>query len=654
MVEEELEGEDQEDTHENNINILNIEIPETGLMESEKLISNGEKNQDELITFEEMRRQQYVVQGPNTEKEGGIQGKEESYQSSGIKRGQLLVDKVEKKRQEVENVLESIEERTILMEVFDDIELEIQSFINNLERNDFESVGMNLYKQNSKKYSEDLQTRLMEIEEKYQNLEKEMIELKNENEKMRRTQEELQFSNEFEETQRENYKHNNEESIVDKRKEEHYEEEEDYEEDEMKGVEVYNGELVEEDEGEREQVEDEAQDSRTERQKAMEDMNKEITGEINEMIFDLLEVIEDVNISTVEKMKVIRIFLHHTHDLLGTHEQMHFIEQSRDYNTEEGSHLMQQFPTNPIESDQEEGNDQQKSEKNEMEPEEQDKNENETNLECWEEKLEVIPDGQEDYLSREIVIIEEKQLTEIKEDDGSEDYDSQDPKNQIMNNLDDAQERDFREERGYSSLEVLHDRTGETEVSRNQKFEHENYESAKIIRDIHRVGEVEQSLHDQVNELKDEKIGLKNKNIMLNDKISFLNQKLTLLETRLEEMEKSYLTVKSEKKEFWVNYEAKSKELKQVRLQLEEVTEQKKFIEEEMGRLTVEVEKKSDQVKDLLNKIDSLHEINGQLVAENELKSQELIESSLIRSSMYTGNTPLKNDSERNGKTQTG
>jgi chromosome segregation ATPase len=212
-----------------------------------------------------------------------------------------------------------------------------------------------------------------------------------------------------------------------------------------------------------------------------------------------------------------------------------------------------------------------------------------------------------------------------------------------MNQVETNQGKEFRDERGYSSLEVMHDRAGETETKVGN-YEREGYESAHLIEERRREGgsrkgsQIEECLHDQINELEDEKVGLKNKNIMLNDKISFLNQKLALLETRLEEMEKSYLTTKAEKKEFRGRYETKSKQLKEANQKISELTEEKMKLEEEINRLHSNAEEKSEQVKEMIEKVESLQELNNQLALDNERKSQELMEYSLMRSSINTGN----------------
>ena len=670
-------------------NTLNIEIPESRTLKSEN--KSEEFENTEQITFEEMRRKQYVVQGPNTQ-DNEVEVDNNLYQSSGIKRGEMLIQKIIKKREEVNTILVSYENNETLITVFNQIEQEIRSFIQNLNASDFESVGMNLYKKTSQKYGENLQMRLMEIEDKYQNLEQEMVELRREN--MRMTQEmqkeEMESYNEEEyyeeepeelegdkeelgvELEEEKSREEDNEILSNQEEGNTYErttsnEEENLQELDIDGEEVEILEEVDiqeeqmnmveeemhiqeteiqvhdEDPNEQDFVEQNSDDERSERQKAMDEADKEITEEINEMIFDLLEVIEDKNISTVEKMKVIRIFLHHTHDLLGNHEQMHLMEQSHEYNTGEGSSLMQQYPSNPRESQMYMQNT--TEEKNEQEYEGLDKEDEETNLECWEDKLDIMPDNQEDYLSREIVVVEEKQLTEIKEDDGSEDYDSQDPKSQILNQIENNPGKEFRDDRGYSSLEVMHDRAGETETNVQSNYEREGYESANLMEDKRRNSspknsKIEESLQDQINELEDEKVGLKNKNIMLNDKISFLNQKLALLETRLEEMEKSYLAAKNEKKEFRGRYENKSKKLKEANQKIIELTEQKMRLEDEIHRLNNDADEKSEQVKEMIDKVESLQELNNQLALENDRKSQELMEYSLMRSSINTSISP--------------
>lgn len=629
-----------------------------------------------------MRRKQYVVQGPNEEIKNKETTKDDLYQSSGLKRGEILVDKMNKKRKELNEIINNIENGEVLMKIFNDIEQEIKTFILHLETKDFESIGMNLYKNKSKQSNERLQSRLMEFEEKYKNLERELIGLRNENEEMKKTHENLnlydsqkseyyhgseekiennyeedQLENNYEENQPENnYENNHEEDQYQnnydedqpEENNENGEDEDEKEKEEFEEIKVYNEASIED-------------DKKTEREKALEDVDKEITGEINEMICDLLEVIEDGNISTVEKMKVIRIFLHHTHDLLGTHEQMHFIEQSRDYNTNEGSSFMQQFPTNPREEDEETGQGEDEEERKfrnlDYNPENQSDLEDETNLECKEEKLEIIDDPNEEYLSREMTIVEEKQLTEIKEDDGSEDYDSQDPRSQIMNQLENPNTREYIEERGYSSLEILHDRAGESEGRRVIGHEHDNYESANVLTNNQVIGasisrqsqKRDYNLHEQISELEDEKVGLKNKNIMLNDKILFLNQKLKLLDTRLEEMERSYLSAKNEKKEYRSRFENKNQQLQELRQEMFEVLEKNKLLENKLENLKIDLEKKDFEVKELVGRFEKLQEFNNQLVNEFESKSQEMMDLSLLRSSVNTGNTPIKGDSDKNG-----
>ena len=59
---------------------------------------------------------------------------------------------------------------------------------------------------------------------------------------------------------------------------------------------------------------------------AKRNVDMDITKKINEMMFDLPEVIENKNISTVDKIKMIRIFLQHMYNLLGNHHQMYLVE----------------------------------------------------------------------------------------------------------------------------------------------------------------------------------------------------------------------------------------------------------------------------------------------------------------------------------------
>ena len=70
---------------------------------------------------------------------------------------------------------------------------------------------------------------------------------------------------------------------------------------------------------------------------AEQDLDMNITEKIDEMIFDLLEVIEDKNINMVEKKKIVRIFLHHVNDLLGNHEQMYLVKLSNEFRMGGGS-----------------------------------------------------------------------------------------------------------------------------------------------------------------------------------------------------------------------------------------------------------------------------------------------------------------------------
>lgn len=606
--------EGSEESHEEHRKTLNIEIPES------ETLKTGEFSQEEgRVTLEEMKRKQCMVQGPNSRRSDS---KENLYCSSGVRRGEMVLEKIGKKGQKMLEMVRSAEDKDVLQDMLGEVEREVALFIQHLRRADFESVGMNLYKQTSQKYSEGLQERLMEIEEKYHNLEREMAGLRMENEKMRKSQRGGPTTADFDCAETEEEAETTPSEVTAQR-----------------------GPVEEgQDAAERDvQAEAGGEDNAG----AEQDMDMEITEEINEMIFDLLEVIEDKNISTVEKMKVIRIFLHHTHDLLGNHEQMYLVEQSNEFRTGEGS--MRHKPASQGGNSAEEA-------ENETGSGEKDE---ETNLECWGEKLEALPDTEEDYLSREVYVVEEKQLTEIKEDDGSEDYDSHDPRSQLANQLDHPPPKDFRDERGYSSLEVLHDRAGETEIRNQATYDRSNYERANAIEELRREGEsrqtnkLEESLQDQINELEDEKVGLKNKNIMLNDKISYLNQKLVLLETQLEEMEKCYLTAKDNKREIRSRYEAKSKRLKEANQQVAELTKARQRLEEEVERLNLEAEKKAEQVQEILEKVESLQELNDRLATENDLKSQELLEYSLIRSSINTGATPFKNDSERHGKPET-
>ena len=50
--------------------------------------------------------------------------------------------------------------------------------------------------------------------------------------------------------------------------------------------------------------------------------------------------------------------------------------------------------------------------------------------------MEALPDTEKNYLSREIYMVEKKQLIKIKENDGSENYDSHDPRSQLATHLD--------------------------------------------------------------------------------------------------------------------------------------------------------------------------------------------------------------------------
>lgn len=611
------EEDEEEDEEEINENTLNIEIPMSRSIKSEDEVSGERQNDEEQITFEEMRKKQYVIQGANVESADKSVEKENLYESSGIKRGVLLIERIETKKQEMEDILEDAVEYEKVGQIFEDIEEEVQKFVKHMQKSDFESVGMNLYKQNSQKYSNELQERLLEIEEKYKNLENEMMELQKENEVMRRTQDELNVKQYLEDDQENAEPQENNQG-------------------------EFLGEFAEEDaqlktgqtKSDIAESKEDTIELTSQRRKTIEDMNKVFTDEINEMISDLLEVIEDGNINTVEKMKVIQIFLHHTHDLLENHEQMHLQEHSNQYTTEEDATLNAQMHSDMVESG--EGNEQ--------------NNEDEPELECWDEELDAMSDSPEDGLDQELVIMEDKQLTEIKEQEGSEDYNSNDPKSQLLEDEEDKKEhlQDQRDDRGYASYEVPHDRAGETGVPREMPFEN-NYESAHVQRTFTDEN-LERSYKDQINELEDEKVGLKNKNIMLNDKISFLNQKLALLETRLEEMEKSYLTVKGEKKEFRGRYEAKVKQLKEMHSKTSDLKEQIKFLENELDRTNLEVENKDKQVADMTEQISNLREINKQLVIESDLKTQELMDYSLLRGSEKTGGTPIKIDSDRHGR----
>ena len=232
------------------------------------------------------------------------------------------------------------------------------------------------------------------------------------------------------------------------------------------------------------------------------------------------------------------------------------------------------------------------AEKMENEKNSEEKNEK-TNLECWEKKLEALPDTEKNYLSREVKVVVMKQLTEIRENDESEDYDSYDLRSQLANHLDYPPPKDFKDERGYSLLEVLHDRAGETEICNQATFDRSNYERINTIEMLHQKRESKQtnklkeSLQNQIKKLEDEKMGFKNKNIIFNDKISYLNKKLVLLETQIKEMRKCYLTAKENKCKIRSCYKAKSEKLKETSQQVVELTKTREQREEKVDWLNL-------------------------------------------------------------------
>ena len=135
------------------------------------------------------------------------------------------------------------------------------------------------------------------------------------------------------------------------------------------------------------------------------------------------------------------------------------------------------------------------------------KKDEETNLECWEEELEILPGTEENYLSREVYVVEEKQLTEIKKDKKSEDYDSHDPRSQLANHPDHLLPKDFWNDQDYSSLEMMHDRKGETEICNQATFDRSDYKRTNTIEELHQeedsrqTNKLKESLQDQIKKL---------------------------------------------------------------------------------------------------------------------------------------------------------
>ena len=114
--------------------------------------------------------------------------KKNLYSSSGMRCRKLVFEKIGKKSQKMLEIVWSTKNMNLLQEMLDDIEREVTLFIQHLQRADFKSVGMKLYKQTSQKYIKGLQERLLEIEEKYHNLEHEMAGLHIKNGQMHKNQ----------------------------------------------------------------------------------------------------------------------------------------------------------------------------------------------------------------------------------------------------------------------------------------------------------------------------------------------------------------------------------------------------------------------------------------------------------------------------------
>ena len=169
-----------EELHEKYRKTFNIEIPESDTFKTGEFLQEKDR-----ITLKKMNRKKCMVKRPNNRRNNS---KENLYCSSGVWCRKIILKKIRKKSQKMLEMVRSTENKNLLQDMFDEIEREMTLFIKHFQRVDFESVGINLYKQTSQKYNKGLQERLLEIKKKYHNLEREMTELHMKNEKMHKSQ----------------------------------------------------------------------------------------------------------------------------------------------------------------------------------------------------------------------------------------------------------------------------------------------------------------------------------------------------------------------------------------------------------------------------------------------------------------------------------
>ena len=654
-------------------NILDLQISERHFSKFgeeksfEENVGQEEGEGEGTMTLDQMKRKKMRVQGCNmvSHNSSGDNSKSSLYKSSGVKRGNLLLDRLSKKSKEIHRILISLQEETngevddiidILTRENQNLVREVEDFLEKQISNQFEGQNNYLYNRNHQTESEELQSKLGGLMQDYQLLEQEMERLRTENDHFRRVAEQIEDSADVQA----NYEHNNNEQIFNEN--------------------PTSGELSQQEGPPDQQLHfnEERQNSGSaeldlqpnddyDLQKSSQGRTpEELESDINEMIFDLLEVIEDTKSSTVEKTNVIRYFLYHTHDLLGSHNQDQMREYTQEFadqhkiliDEEDQNQEMESSDTNKEDSNSYHKGHQQvphQQEENVHEIElskESSQEEEETDLECWEERLEMVSSTVpfRDVIG-EVRMSEERPLTEIKEDD-SEEYRSND-KVLIDQNLSSNQNHENSSQsppRGVKSNlreEYLHEMNSEANVKDEEELLRVMKGGMFLSQGVRDVlsQSMEDSLKDHINELEDEKVQLKNQNIMLIDEISLLKQKIGLFENKLEDKNQMMEKVKGEKKEIYSWYENKSKKMKDTLLEVEAMKTQQHYMNTQIANLKENIEDKNELIKELNDKIDNLQEINNHLATENELRSHEMVDYSLMRSSDKTQTTPCKGNS---------
>ena len=392
-----------------------------------------------------------------------------------------------------------------------------------------------------------------------------------------------------------------------------------------------------------------------------------IENDIDDMIADLLEVIYNEEVDYPEKIKVIKIFLHHTYDLIQA-QKMGIIQNNYNENPEEQM-LKEQALRYGYEGEY--GLEGEEEDECELEGIREDEREDLPSMEfrSGQRRTPYTSEGKGKNSEREVgwrVVREEEEPEENKEDkeDSSGQYEAEgvgeeqryqskehhhlndnqlDPQASQQNvqsssheghpelAIQEADPRYYQQRRNSTSRDKEQE-----EYNTNSNTRNVNSRETPLVQSEEGNGRFE----EEIIELQRSKQEFAQKNIILNDEVDLLRQRNLLLQEKISDLKKNLQKAERDRREAVKRGESKSSKLKQSRAKVEKLDEEIKRLNDECMTLQQAAEERAEEWQIMEDRLETLKEINQQLASQNELRSHDY-----RNSSSFTGLTPRKSES---------